>query len=66
MQNILKKIVMKLQQKLLKQNSFLLKSLAQDLFPKSKNINVQFFKNPNDKLVFNNFSLKSVNPGKFF
>ena len=52
--------------KTIETNSFSLKKLAQDLFPKSKNINVQFFKNPNDKLVFNNLSLKSVNPRKIF
>ena len=51
--------------KTIETNSFSLQKLAQDLFPKSKNINLQFLKNPNDKLVFNNLSLKSVNPGKF-
>ena len=52
--------------KTIETNSFSLKKLAQDLFPKSKNINVQFKENPNDKLVFNNFSLKSVKPRKNF
>ena len=52
--------------KTIETNSYSLKKLAQDLFPKSENINLQLLKNPNDKLVFNNFSLKSVNPGKFF
>ena len=51
--------------KTIETNSYSLQKLAQDLFPKSKNINLQFLKNPNDKLVFNNLSLKSVNPEKF-
>ena len=51
--------------KTIETNSFSLQKLAQDLFPKSENINLQLIKNPNDKLVFNNLTLKSVNPGKF-
>ena len=51
--------------KTIETNSYSLQKLAQDLFPKSENINLQLLKNPNDKLVFNNLSLKSVNPGKF-
>ena len=52
--------------KTIETNSFSLQKLAQDLFPKSENINLQLIKNPNDKLVFNNLTLKSVNPGKIF
>lgn len=51
--------------KTIETNTFSFKKLAQDLFPKFENINLQLHKNPNDKLVFNNLSLKSVNPGKF-
>ena len=47
-------------------NSFSLQKLAQDLFPQSNNLNVEFKENPKDKLIFNNLSLKSVSPGKFF
>ena len=40
--------------------------MTQDFFPKYNNINVDFYENPKDKLVFNNFSLKSLSPEKFF
>ena len=40
--------------------------MTQDFFPKYNNINVEFYENPKDKLVFNNFSLKSLSPEKFF
>ena len=52
--------------KTIETNSFSLKKLTQDFFPKYNNINVDFFENPKDKLVFNNFSLKSVKPRKIF
>lgn len=51
--------------KTIETNSYSLQKLAQDFFPKPENINLQLLKNPNDKLVFNNLSLKSLNPGKF-
>ena len=46
--------------KTIETNSFSLKKLTQDFFPKYNNIKVDFFENPKDKLVFNNFSLKSL------
>ena len=52
--------------KTIETNSFSFKKFAQDLFPQSNNFNVEFKENPKDKLVFNNLSLKSVSPGKFF
>ena len=51
--------------KTIETNSYSLQKLAQDFFPKPENINLQLLKNPNDKLVFNNLSLKSLNPEKF-
>ena len=52
--------------KTIETNSLSLKKLTQDFFPKYNNINLDFFENPNDKLVFNDFSLKSLSPEKFF
>ena len=52
--------------KTIETNSFSLKKFTQDFFPKSINVNVDFFENPKDKIVFNDFSLKIFKPRKIF